>query len=340
MQSILSLSPSQRAELFNAASQKLGIHAVMIEKDFWVCWTLKQLFSFPSVRDNLIFKGGTSLSKVWKAIQRFSEDIDISFSRSWLGFGGDKDPEDASSKKQRKQRMDSLQEACALKLSSEVLPLLEKTAKEKLQGEKWLFYISPEDPQTLFFRYPTVLMEGAIGYIPREVKIEAGARSDDWPCEEAQVQPYVTDAFESQITNSKLTVRALSIERTFWEKATILHAEAHRPADKPTPPRFSRHYSDLAMLALSKAGEHSIHRDDLRERVVAHKKVFFASAWASYNTAIPGQFKLIPSPERLKALEQDYRDMQQMFYGDAMSWSSVFKTLLKLESVINLSAGS
>ncbi|HTD65711.1 MAG TPA: nucleotidyl transferase AbiEii/AbiGii toxin family protein [Candidatus Limnocylindria bacterium] len=88
MDSVLQLSPRERAEVFQRTTQQTGFDAVIVEKDFWVCWTLKELFRLPDIGEHLIFKGGTSLSKVFKIIERFSEDIDVSIDRTWLGFGG------------------------------------------------------------------------------------------------------------------------------------------------------------------------------------------------------------------------------------------------------------
>lgn len=104
MKTVISLTPEQRAQLFNAAAQKLGIGPVALEKDFWVCWTLRELFTLPGISEHLIFKGGTSLSKVWRVIQRFSEDIDVSLSKEWLGFGGTGDPEQQTSRKKQARK--------------------------------------------------------------------------------------------------------------------------------------------------------------------------------------------------------------------------------------------
>ena len=241
MDSILKLTPTQRAELYRAASQQLGMGEVIIEKDFWVCWTLRELFALPGIGEHLIFKGGTSLSKVWRAISRFSEDIDVSLSREWLGFVGVRDPEGATSGKKQRERIDSLALACAKKIETEILPALRARATAALGDEGWSIAIDADDSQTLRFIYPSDLGERAPeAYIRREVKIECGARSDDWPAEDKNVSPYVADAYPDAITDAAVPLRVLSIERTFWEKATILHAEAHRDETKATPPRFSR----------------------------------------------------------------------------------------------------
>jgi len=328
--------------LFAEVENRTGIRALMVEKDAWVCWTLRQLFDLPDARAHFIFKGGTSLSKVWKVIHRFSEDIDISLSREWLGFTGDRDPESAPSRKQRTRLLEELSTACAAKLRNDVLPSLHARFAESLGTTSgWSLQISAEDEQTILFTYPSVDGQAAgAAYVRPVVKIECGARSDRWPVTEQSLTSYVADAFPEAFAQAAFQVPVLNIERTFWEKATILHAEVHRPAEKATPNRFSRHYADLAALASHPAGAAAIARDDLRARVVAHKQVFFPAAWASYDTAVPGTFKLIPPPERLEALAADYHAMQDMFFRPQPTWDELVATLNALESRINAKPAS
>ncbi len=336
MKSVLNLTPAQRAELFNAAAQKLGIGPVALEKDFWVCWTLRELFALPGISEHLIFKGGTSLSKVWRAIQRFSEDIDVSLSKEWLGFGGDQNPELQDSRKKQGRKLEELAAACAEKVRVGLLPALQTQATAALGADGWTMTISAQDPQELLFRYPSSLpaMPGT-EYIEREVKIECGARSDRWPADDRTILPYVAEAYPDAINDAMVPVRVLSIERTFWEKATILHAEAHRPADKATPGKFSRHYADLAALADHADSAGAIARDDLRARVVEHKQVFFAASWAKYETAVPGTFMLLPSEERLARLAADYREMQIMYFGEPKPWAEIVARLQTLQAQLN-----
>ena len=108
MDTVLQLSQKQRVELFEQTTQLTGIQAVIVEKDFWVCWTLKELFGLPAIGEHLIFKGGTSLSKVFKVIERFSEDIDVSIDRTFLGFGGANEPEAGASNKEKQRRIEAL----------------------------------------------------------------------------------------------------------------------------------------------------------------------------------------------------------------------------------------
>lgn len=336
MNSILKLTPSQRSELYTGASQKIGIGEVILEKDFWVCWTLQQLFTLPDIGEHLIFKGGTSLSKVWKAISRFSEDIDISFSREWLGFVGEQDPENAKTGKKQRERIEALASECSKRVETVLLPALNERCRTVLGPTGWAITIDPLDAQTLRITYPTALgLQSADAYVRREVKIECGARSDDWPAEEKTIAPYVAELFPEAITDAVVPVHVLSIERTFWEKATILHAEAHRDPSKATPIRFSRHYADLAALANHPSAASALAKDELRARVVEHKRVFFPAAWAKYETAVPGSFRLVPQEHRLITLEADYRAMGEMFFGKPLSWKDILAELTALENSIN-----
>ncbi len=129
MDSVLQLSPRERAEVFQRTTQQTGFDAVIVEKDFWVCWTLKELFRLSDIGEHLIFKGGTSLSKVFKVIERFSEDIDVSIDRSWLGFGGANEPEAGGSNKEKQRRIEALKIACQQKISSVLQPALDKAIK-------------------------------------------------------------------------------------------------------------------------------------------------------------------------------------------------------------------
>src|SRR6185503_21193932 len=248
MDSVLQLAPRQRSELFIAAAQKSGIDVAVMEKDFWVCWTLKELFSLPVIGQNLIFKGGTSLSKIFKVINRFSEDIDVSIERGFLGYGGTNEPEAGASNKEKQRRVEALMAACHYKIANELMPALNSTIHAKVpRTDQWSLRSDEADPdkQTLLFDYPSSLPPAESGYVRRSVKIEMGARSDHWPCEMKPVTPYVAEQFPQGFRQATCEVKVLSVARTFWEKATILHAEFHRPESKSTPVRLSRHYCDF-----------------------------------------------------------------------------------------------
>ena len=229
----------------------LGI--TVLEKDYWVCWILRELFRHSSWGDNLTFKVGTSLSKCWNIINRFSEDIDIVIDKGFLGFGGERSPENAPSNKKMKLYLKEMKEAAQEKIHNELFPSLKEQIKSALPvTDDWRLIPASEtedpDRQTLLFEYPTVMTDSK-GYIRRVVKIEMGARSDNEPVEKIEVHPYLFDAFPEILGPSHFPVRALAAERTFWEKAMLLHEETYRPAGKKRrTARMARHYYDLWCL--------------------------------------------------------------------------------------------
>jgi len=211
---------------------------------------LDKLFRLPKWGEHLTFKGGTSLSKGWKLIERFSKDIDIVINRGVIGFDGDNAPEAAPSRKQRDKRLKRLRFACQECVRDEIQPaLLAAIAADMPDAINWELIADPADPdqQTLLFNYPTAFPAGA-AYLRRAVKIEMGARSDTDPSETIVVNPYISEAFPDLLSTATVEVRAVMPKRTFWEKAMLLHEETFRPADKRRKEYMARHYYDLYRL--------------------------------------------------------------------------------------------
>lgn len=339
MDSVARLPSADRNDLFGASARKRKLSPLVVEKDFWVCWTLHRIFTLPAPPAHVLFKGGTSLSKVFKAIDRFSEDIDLSFNREDLGFGGDNDPTAASSGKQRERGLSGLKTKCQAVIREEMLPALLGAFTEALQvapGTSWKLVLDPDDPdqQTLLFQYPTDIKDAA-GYINPLVRLEFGARSDHWPTVRKTIISYAAEDFPDAFPHPECEVQALSAERTFWEKATALHAWCHMPEQKAIAPRNSRHYYDLVQLVNHDAGKNALQDVELLTEVVRHKKTFYASAWASYDTAIPGSFRLVPSEPRIGQLRQDYERMREMFFVDPPPFDNIIAALRDIESLIN-----
>ena len=329
----LKLSRRERTELLDEVSRIRNLAPAILEKDYWVCLTLGALFSLPGIGEHLVFKGGTSLSKVFGLIDRFSEDVDISFHRDYLGYADDDhDPEAASSHKQQKSRIEGLQAACVTCIRESLLPAL-ITKMESILGSSgdWSIEVDTLDPQTLLFHYPQAGAPG-LSYIKQSVKIELGARSDHWPRETRTIRSYLGESLALPLGDA--TVQALAAERTFWEKATLLHAECHRPPGKAMPARYARHYHDMARLAESPVAEKALADTDLRKRVVAHKSVYFRSASAHYDLAVPPTFRLVPDDTRLAELQKDHDAMAQMFFQPPPPLSQILEILRALEARI------
>lgn len=336
METILSLKKSERAAYFEKAAEIQSLSSQIVEKDFWVCWTLRELFTLPDIKDHLTFKGGTSLSKVYKIIARFSEDIDISIEKSYLGFVGDRDPETVGAKK-RNVLLGELSNACRKFVGDSLIESLRKEIASKIPvGESWSLEIDSDDPdaQTILFTYP-LSFSSASGYVRPIVKIEIGARSEHWPVSTKNVNSYLKEALLDLVEEEPVQLKVLDVERTFWEKATILHMYAHYPNEKHPPARQSRHYYDFVCLLRSAYKAKAAQDVELLTRVAEHKSIYFRAAWASYATARKGTLKLIPDAKVFAEMEKDYEQMNEMFFKAPPSWSEIISEITAFETEFN-----
>lgn len=219
----------RRRRFCEEAATRLGLPAPSIEKDYWVCWTLKALFGLPEAGETLTFKGGTSLAKAWQIIDRFSEDVDVVIDRAALGCDGASDPAaDSISNKERDRRLDRLQAAAAEFAATVILPGLRRAVSDDIaEHGRWRVVLDPhtKDGQTILLEYPS---EFAHGYVSNVVKVELGARSDTDPKECIEVRSHLGAALESKVLALPTWVRAVRPERTLLEKVMLLHEEGFR----------------------------------------------------------------------------------------------------------------
>lgn len=340
MKSLATLPAEERALYWRTCSQRKGVPAFIVEKDFWVCWLLGRIFSTPSLGESCVFKGGTSLSKVFGAIHRFSEDIDLGLSPASLGWK-ESDLDEAPSAEQRRKRVKLLEADCAKTAKGRFLPELEKAAASLLGkcqgGGPWLSFELEAATRypVILFAYPQAAERGS--YIAPVVKVELGSLTDQRPVGTHPISPMVAELAAEAFDDLRAEVVALEIERTFWEKATILHSEHHRPAAQPMRERYARHYSDFAALWRHPRGPEMAARLDLLERVRLHKSRFFQSSWASYDTARPGTLRLCPPQTRLAELRRDYAAMEPMFLSPPPPFEDMIEALRQAERAINAS---
>ncbi len=331
MDKVARLPARDRQDIFAEAAAKLGITPIIIEKDFWVCMTLKLLFLRSPFGETLVFKGGTSLSKVHGLIERFSEDIDLVLDWTLLGFGdGLKDPMQSFDSKAKQDRFNKgLNRHAADFIAKTLCPQLDHLVQG--EGIGLAATVDEADPHVVNIRYPAAFSKA---YIRPEVRLEIGPLASWVPSARHSIKPYAYDVLPSMFENPTCEVVAISAERTFWEKATILHQEAHRPA--LVPPRYSRHYYDLYKLAVSPIRETAFTRAGLLKDVVEFKQRFYPCAWARYDLAIPGTIKLLPTrKDQLRDLERDYQEMQVMLFGERPQFSMILDVLEELESRMN-----
>lgn len=340
----------ERKALLQEATKRRDSTEIILEKDFWVCWTLKRLFSNPTLAPYLTFKGGTSLSKAYGLIERFSEDIDLTISRSADFLKETPDPMDADiSGKERARRLKTLSENAQKYVREVALPALQTEIEASLsQSANWKIVLDDEDPdrQTILFHYPKVFAYGTEWdnakwdeaewdketYIRPHIKLEFGARGDITPSEKCSVKSYAAEEFPDMFESPSVDVGTLAAHRTFWEKATILHALHHGSKMRD---RMSRHYYDTFMLDQHGIADKALLNPDLLESVVHNKSLLFRDAKASYDTAIIGSLKLLPTDEQRLPLKQDYERMSEMFMGEYPDFDTLMDGLLKLEQKIN-----
>jgi hypothetical protein len=337
---MLALSPERRALVFEQAAAGQAGQSVMLEKDFWVSWLLGLLFADPEIGPNLVFKGGTSLSKVFSIIDRFSEDIDLCLVPEFVG--ADAERFDAlPSRGKRDAAVLEMQRLCAAKVQHILMPRLMATITTQLgqpAKDQWLRFELDEDAKSpvVYFRYPTLQPDG-LAYLRREVKLELGTLTDQQPTGRYAVQPLVATLYPQLFDDWQVELTALELERTFWEKATILHSEFHRPPDQPTPLRYSRHYSDMTRLLAHPQASQFLSDHAQCARVVDWKSRVFARGWARYDLARPGSFRLAPPFERQAALAQDYTQMRAMFMSEPPPFAELMERLAQAEAALNMS---
>ena len=323
------------ADLFDETAARMGLAPAVIEKDFWVCWMLKRLFTIDGLEGKLLLKGGTSLSKVFGVVRRFSEDVDLAVDYEMLGFAGQRDPRSDMSHTRRGRILDQMLLACQEYIAGELLDTLRQRVADALEpSREWMLEVSPHDRNVVQFQYPAATSQ-RLEYIRPMVLLEFGTHAELIPRGNYVVKPYAADEFPDLFTDPVCAVIAITAERTFWEKATILHMEYHRPADKPLPQRYSRHYYDVAVMAGTDIKARALGDPRLLARVTRHKDLFYHCGWARYDLARSGTFRVLPQEDRVPELRRDYQSMAVMMFDPPPAFDDILAGLERLEREIN-----
>ena len=306
-ESFLRLSPDDRREALAVAAAASGRPPHLLEKDVWVVWTLATLFAAPFATQ-LVFKGGTSLSKAYGVIRRFSEDVDITYdiraiAADLVGDSAEPLPPTRSQEKrwsgEIRRRLSAWVEQSALPHFETALLAQGLSAQARAAGDRILIDYAP--------------LAAGSGYVAPTVQVEFGARSTGEPWEERLVRCDAANALPDT-PFPQATTRAMRPERTFWEKATAIHVYCMQAAFRGGE-RFSRHWHDLTRLDASGYADAAIANRRLAEAVARHKAMFFAerdSAGApiDYRRAVTGELRLVPTDAKaLDRLDRDYRGM-------------------------------
>ena len=341
-QTVIRAPDAERRDLFLGAAARLGTAVQNVEKDFWVCWTLDALFNgLPAGGPRLLFKGGTSLSKAFGLISRFSEDIDITVFRDDLGQRVEAADLDGLSGKKRRARLDAIRDACQGYIAGPLTAQFTEIGKSVIPGGRFRLEadLDDKDGQTLLFWYPAVTAEG--DYIRAAVKIEAGAKSALDPHIAATVVPYVA----ADLVDLDLEVRNVTTvkpERTFWDKVIILHGLRQwydrRHELRHEGQRVSRHYYDIHRLAQADGAQAWQADHDLAADCATHARLFFGSPDLGLDRAAVGTFTLTPNDAMYDALGRDYAAMSGMIFGDIPPLDTVLASVAALQEAINAAA--
>ncbi len=329
--------PSEREALVNDVAAKRGVASWVIEKDLWVCWTLARLNDIEGMPP-LTFKGGTSLSKVHGLIYRFSEDIDLTFSRDCWGFDGDRDPlQPDLSHKRRQALVEEIGTRSAGVVRDVVIPGLNDACAHEIGRAGWEIEVDSEESQTVLFSFPNPI--ATYGYGKPLIRIEFGAKGDPWPTSRKRISPYVEEVHQGTASSAVVEVTALDPERTFWEKVTALHALHHGTLKKPDKNayRASRHVFDVHRIwHTPHIKARLLNNAELLRAVVRNKQAFFREVKANYEAVVALDLNCVPHEALENTLRADFLAMGSMFFPGSPipSFDETLATLRNIEQAV------
>ncbi len=324
MNNWLTLSKDEQVELFTQVGVRMNLPPQAIEKDAWVTLMLRMIFN-SELASQFIFKGGTSLSKAFNLIQRFSEDIDLGIDRSYLGFKGEL----------TKGEIRKLRRACHTFVSEKLNSILtnelnnygvaESLYDIVVENEK----ISDQDPETIQVNYKSVFEE--VSYLPKRVLIEVSARSLREPYQEVKINSFIDQQYpEMDFTETTFKVQATKPQKTFLEKLILLHEEFQKPADKIRHLRMSRHFYDIGQILNSEYGKDALQDNELFKNIIEHRKVLTPVKTADYENLSLIKLSIIPPKEQMKNFQSDYKEMQNsMIHGSSETFDALLEKINK-----------
>jgi len=329
LQEWLKLTAEERYSYINETSQKVGLPFQSVEKDWWVTQTLAIIFSM-SCAKSLIFKGGTSLSKAWKIIERFSEDVDLALDREFLGFAGELS----------KGQIHKLRYASYAFLTEKFTPELQRKFNELGFTDVVVKYREvinhDQDPLVIEIYYPK-LTENAI-YLRPGVLVEVGSRSLKEPFSPCKFKTLIAENYNDKpFADSEITIPTVNVERTFLEKVFLLHEEFQRPAEKKRVERLSRHLYDIEKISQTPYFQKALSDKELYRTIVAHRDKFTHLGGIDYKKHEPQFINIIPPEHLLPLWEKDYTEMSEsMIYGKRLGFKDLMDNLKQVNNKINL----
>lgn len=307
-----------------------GVNQVAIEKDWWVTVTLKALFQ-TDCRDSLIFKGGTSLSKGFNIIERFSEDIDLAINHSFFGIEG---TSKSQREKLRKKARAYIHETLSSQLDARLKEMgvsgysIENVSQELDKNGEWRLIDLDKDPSVILLHYQSIL-ENSINYIPPRVKIEISCLSMDEPTEIRHISSLIGDSFDGEDVDAESFARTVVPTRTFLEKLFLLAEEFQK--EKPRSVRMSRHLYDIEKLMDTEYGEEALSNRKLYDAIVQHRKTYNALKSVNYDLHAPSTINFMIPESAMEAWRDDYADMRRFFiYGKSLEFDALMQKMAEL----------
>lgn len=332
LQEWLNLPEQTKRNIFEETARKTGLPvAAAAEKDWWAVRTLELVFQ-TEIAKHTVFKGGTSLSKAWNLIDRFSEDIDLALDRAFLGFTK------ADSEMTRSQVNTLRKKSCAY-ISETFLPLLQQSFIDAgctgVQLHCPERQSDDEDPIQIEVRYPSVTEKSE--YLLPRVLLEIGSRSLIEPFTEKKFTSFVGEQFKGRdFADTEITIPVVNPERTFLEKIFLLHEEFQRPIEKIKSERRSRHFYDVEKMMNTKFGEKAFEGTKLYWDIVEHRRRITPIRGIDYDNHAPDKIRLVPPDGLREAWQKDYEQMQQsMIYGESLPFDKLMERITELTTRIN-----
>ena len=322
------LSAEEKYFYINETALKVKLPFQAVEKDWWVTHSLAVIFSM-SCAKSLIFKGGTSLSKAWKIIERFSEDIDLVLDREFLGFAG------GLNKKQIHKLRYASYEFLTEKFTPELQQKFNELGFTDVLVKPREVTNHDQDPLVIEIYYPKLIEKNI--YLRPDVLVEIGSRSLKEPFSSCKFKTFVAENHsDKSFADNEITIPTVNIERTFWEKVFLLHEEYQRPAEKRRVERLSRHLYDIEKISQTPYFQKALSDNNLYKTIVAHREKFSPLKGIDYTKHIPQFINIIPPENLLSLWEKDYAEMREsMIYGEKLSFNELIDNVKQINSKIN-----
>ena len=339
MAEFFQFSTAERLEALNTAANTSGIPPHLLEKDIWVVWSLRHLFTGPYAQ-HLVFKGGTSLSKAYGVIRRFSEDVDLTYDIRAIASDliGDTGSPLPTTKSQEKKWSKEIRARLSSWVDAEIVPQLKQAllqqglpATVRAEGDKVFIDYEP--------------LATGTGYVPSSVMLEFGARSTGEPSESRAIRCDAAEHLQG-VEFPTATPQVMRAERTFWEKATAIHVFCAQGEFRGGD-RFARHWHDVTRLDAAGFADVAIADKALAQAVADHKSVFFAEKNThgdviDYHVAVSGGLQLVPDDGALAKLATDYQHMVDdgLFLDDAEPFESLLERCKTIQQKANANKSS